>query len=170
MGDSWPVPEAPSTAEPAALEGRRAILSSRSLLAPCDIRGRVLCWQMLLDLSKTRAFRPLHWKAVVASRLWSPTRPDLLSVLATVAAALALGAASDRPPEPGCPLGPGFLSSRESERKAEAQFLAVPNPEKVHGYLRALTEEPHIAGTPQGLREAESVRDRLKQFGLDSQL
>jgi len=155
------------SARPSKDEGRSFPLVL--FFRPCDIRGRVLCWQMLLDLSKTRAFRPLHWKAV-ASRLWSPTRPDLLSVLATVAAALALGAASDRPPEPGCPLGPGFLSSRESERKAEARFLAVPNPEKVHGYLRALTEEPHIAGTPQGLREAESVRDRLKQFGLDSQL
>src|SRR5262245_22696436 len=99
---------------------------------------------------------------------WISRVPLFLAILAAFVAAS--GAASDRPQEGAASLGPGFLASLEAERKAEEQFLAVANPEKIRGYLRALTEEPHVAGTPQGLRAAEYVRDRQKEFGLDPQM
>jgi len=66
---------------------------------------------------------------------------------------------------------PGFTDATfEAERKAEAIFLAVPQPQKIRSALAALTEEPHVAGTPGGQRAAEWLRDRLKELGLDARL
>src|SRR5262245_18189489 len=65
----------------------------------------------------------------------------------------------------------GFLAgSREAEKKAENDLLATPTPERARGWLRALTEEPHVAGTPQGKKVAEYVRDRLVEFGLKAEM
>ncbi len=62
----------------------------------------------------------------------------------------------------------GFLAgSREAERKAELDMLAVPSPERERAWLRALTEEPHVAGTAQGKKVAEYVRDRLERGVLE---
>ena len=63
-----------------------------------------------------------------------------------------------------------FAGSREAERKAETEMLTTPTPEKERAWLRALTEEPHVAGTPQGKKVAEYVRDRLAEFGLKAEL
>jgi N-acetylated-alpha-linked acidic dipeptidase len=60
-------------------------------------------------------------------------------------------------------------SSREEEDKAEKAFLETPTPDKARVWLAALTERPHVAGTPEEKREADYVRDRLKEFGLDVQ-
>jgi len=64
------------------------------------------------------------------------------------------------------PLGfaPG---SREAELKAEKVLLDTPAPDKARRLLAALTAEPHVAGTLQEKKEAEYVRDRLKEFGLE---
>jgi N-acetylated-alpha-linked acidic dipeptidase len=65
----------------------------------------------------------------------------------------------------------GFLAqSREAERQAERRMLGTPTPERERAWLRALTEEPHVAGTPQGKKVAEYVRDRLLEFGLKAEL
>jgi N-acetylated-alpha-linked acidic dipeptidase len=62
----------------------------------------------------------------------------------------------------------GFApSSREAEESAERIFLATPTPEKARRWLAALTEEPHVAGTPQAKLEADYVRDKMKEFGLE---
>jgi N-acetylated-alpha-linked acidic dipeptidase len=67
---------------------------------------------------------------------------------------------------PGAP-AIGFLAaSRDAEARAEQIFLRAPAPERERAWLRALTEEPHVAGTPADKRSAEYVRDRLKEFGL----
>src|SRR2546425_543519 len=63
-----------------------------------------------------------------------------------------------------------FAGSREAERKAEMEMLTTPTPEKERAWLRALTEEPHVAGTPQGKKVAEYVRDRLAEFGLKAEM
>jgi N-acetylated-alpha-linked acidic dipeptidase len=64
----------------------------------------------------------------------------------------------------------GFLpASREAEDKAERVFIDTPTPDKAKIWLAALTERPHVAGTPEEKHEAEYVRDRLKEFGLDAQ-
>ncbi len=65
----------------------------------------------------------------------------------------------------------GFLAQgREAERQAERRMLGTPTPERERAWLRALTEEPHVAGTPQGKKVAEYVRDRLLEFGLKAEL
>ena len=70
---------------------------------------------------------------------------------------------------PRPPLG-FFAEGRKDQAKAEAAFLATPTPERVRAWLRALTEEPHVAGTAEGKRSAEYVRDRLVEFGLKAEL
>jgi N-acetylated-alpha-linked acidic dipeptidase len=63
-----------------------------------------------------------------------------------------------------------FPSSREAEDKAEKTFVETPTPDKAKTWLAALTERPHVAGTPEEHREAEYVRDRMRDFGLDPQI
>jgi N-acetylated-alpha-linked acidic dipeptidase len=65
----------------------------------------------------------------------------------------------------------GFLpASGGDEDKAEKVFFDTPTPDKARGWLLALTERPHVAGTPEEKHEAEYVRDRMKEFGLDAQI
>ena len=65
----------------------------------------------------------------------------------------------------------GFVAaSRDAERKAEIDMLGAPRPDRERAWLRALTEEPHVAGTAQGKKVAEYVRDRLQEFGLKAEL
>jgi len=61
-----------------------------------------------------------------------------------------------------------FPASIASQDRAEAAFLAVPTPEQAEKWSRQLTEEPHVAGTPNDKALAEMVRDRLKEYGFDS--
>ncbi|HXH27518.1 MAG TPA: M28 family metallopeptidase, partial [Candidatus Polarisedimenticolia bacterium] len=49
-------------------------------------------------------------------------------------------------------------------------FLGTPSPQRARGWLKTLTEEPHVAGTPEGKRLAEYVRDRMRDFGLSAEL
>ncbi len=65
----------------------------------------------------------------------------------------------------------GFLpGSRASQAKAEAHALAIPTPEKARAWLLALTEEPHVAGTPADHKTALFVRDKLRQWGWKADL
>ncbi len=67
------------------------------------------------------------------------------------------------------PLGfaPG---SRAAQRAAEANALAVPTPEQARKWLRTLTAEPHVAGTPADYKTALFVRDRLQEWGWKTEL
>ena len=77
------------------------------------------------------------------------------------------GGAASEAPRPRL----GFLSGgRDAERRAEQEMLSVPTPERERAWLHALTEEPHVAGTPQGKKLAEYVRDRLVEFGLKTEM
>ena len=61
-----------------------------------------------------------------------------------------------------------FASSLTAQRDAESVFLHTPAPDKARRWLAALTEEPHVAGTPQEKKVADYVRDRLEEFGLET--
>lgn len=61
-------------------------------------------------------------------------------------------------------------AGQEALRKAEATALAVPTPEKARAWLRTLTEEPHVAGTPADRATAEFVRDKLRSWGWQADL
>ncbi|MEE8526478.1 MAG: M28 family metallopeptidase, partial [Thermoanaerobaculia bacterium] len=87
--------------------------------------------------------------------------PGWLFLLVGFAAPMAL---ADEPP-----LG-FFPSAVESQLEAEAVFLSTPNGAKARRWLFQLTEEPHVAGTPQEKKVAEYVRDRLTEFGLEVEM
>ena len=74
-----------------------------------------------------------------------------------------------RYPRSASPLGfaPG---SRPRQLEAEAAALAVPTPENARKWLRTLTAEPHVAGTPADHKTALFVRDMLREWGWKADL
>ena len=65
----------------------------------------------------------------------------------------------------------GFSAARSSEeRRLEEQFRAVPQGTSAREHLRRLTEQPHIAGTPEDYATAVYVRDQMRSFGLPAEL
>jgi N-acetylated-alpha-linked acidic dipeptidase len=70
---------------------------------------------------------------------------------------------------PSLPLG--FApASRAAELEAEAQALSIPTPNSARAWLRTLTEEPHVAGTPADYKTAVFVRDKLREWGWKADL
>ena len=69
-------------------------------------------------------------------------------------------------PAPG-----GFAAgSLESQAKAEKVFLDTVTPASARKWLAALTEEPHVAGTPAEKKLADYVLARFKEFGLAAEI
>ena len=125
----------------------------------------------------------IHVRPSTSSRLVIPRPARFRRAAAIVAAATLAGALviagpaprADAPAPKAAADGPrprlGFLAaSRDAERQAEIHMLAAPRPDRARAWLRALTEEPHVAGTPQGKKVAEYVRDRLLEMGLKAEL
>ncbi len=48
--------------------------------------------------------------------------------------------------------------------------MGVPTPDAARTWLRALTEEPHVAGTPADYKTAVDVRDKLRSWGWQADL
>ncbi len=107
------------------------------------------------------------------SRILLPTVS--VSLFLTIIAAAGAGArarADDGDPAGGPP-GPAIgFSPRafEKQHAAEARALAVPTPENARKWLRTLTAEPHVAGTPADHKTAIFVRDRLREWGWKADL
>jgi N-acetylated-alpha-linked acidic dipeptidase len=109
-------------------------------------------------------------------RLWK-TRRDSLALAILVALWPGVIYASE--PTTSSPSGPtsstpaplGFTRrSRAEELRAEAAALAVPTPENARRWLRVLTAEPHVAGTPADHKTAIFVRDKLREWGWKADL
>ena len=65
----------------------------------------------------------------------------------------------------------GFApASRAAQAAAEMHALSIPTPDSARAWLRALTEEPHVAGTPADHKTALFVRDRLRSWGWKADL
>ena len=60
--------------------------------------------------------------------------------------------------------------SRPAQLEAEAHALAVPTPENARSWLRILTAEPHVAGTPADYKTAVFVRDKLREWGWKAEI
>src|SRR5262245_25150891 len=82
------------------------------------------------------------------------------------------GSSATPPPDPnGPPALLGFAPrSTGPEREAEAQALTVPTPENARRWLRILTAEPHVAGTPADYKTAVFVRDKLREWGWKAEI
>lgn len=61
-------------------------------------------------------------------------------------------------------------ASADANAKFEKVVLDTPTPANARKWLQALTEEPHVAGTPQEKKVAEYVRDRFTEFGLEVEM
>ncbi len=65
----------------------------------------------------------------------------------------------------------GFtLDGSAAERRWEEKFRAVPGPSSAREHLRKLTAEPHVAGTKEDYATAIYVRDRIRSYGIASEL
>jgi N-acetylated-alpha-linked acidic dipeptidase len=84
----------------------------------------------------------------------------LTCLAAFSALAIGIGEAAEKP------LG-FFAASRDAEARAEKVLLETATPDGARRSLAALTEEPHVAGTPQEKRVADYVRSRFAEMGLD---
>src|SRR5215470_15843893 len=63
----------------------------------------------------------------------------------------------------------GFRDSA-TERRVEAQFLAVPDPALAEQHLRTLTQAPHMAGTPEDKATADYVAQKFREAGLQTEI
>ncbi|MEO6214290.1 MAG: M28 family metallopeptidase [Vicinamibacterales bacterium] len=65
----------------------------------------------------------------------------------------------------------GFAAGAvEAQTRAEKVFLDTVTPADARRWLAALTEEPHVAGTPAEKKLADYVLARFKEFGLAAEL
>ncbi len=65
----------------------------------------------------------------------------------------------------------GFApASKAAQAKGEAHALAVPTPDAARAWLRTLTEEPHVAGTPADHKTALDLRDKLASWGWETEI
>ncbi len=60
--------------------------------------------------------------------------------------------------------------TQPNHKSLEQQFLAVPDPKQAEEYMRVLTLEPHIAGTPEDKKTADYVAGLFKSWGLETEI
>ncbi|HEV3122012.1 MAG TPA: PA domain-containing protein, partial [Isosphaeraceae bacterium] len=91
-------------------------------------------------------------------------------VLVIIGAVFGVSSAKAGPPA-DAPVPIGFApASQAAQARAEEHALSVPTPESARNWLRALTEEPHVAGTPADYKTALFVRDKLKSWGWQTEI
>lgn len=60
--------------------------------------------------------------------------------------------------------------SFEAQRRWEKRYLEIPDAARCRRYLRRLTAQPHIAGTPGDRRVTEMIYDEFKRAGLNPEI
>ena len=68
------------------------------------------------------------------------------------------------------PLAGYSVESSRAERQWEEKMRAIPDPEKIRGYMKQLSAEPHHVGSPYDKANAEWMLARFKEFGLDAHI
>ncbi|PYU97425.1 MAG: hypothetical protein DMG26_21430, partial [Acidobacteria bacterium] len=66
----------------------------------------------------------------------------------------------------GVPLGFSPQTWFEVEQRLEQRYLKIPSPARCRRFLRRLTAEPHVAGTPGDRRVTQFIYDEFKRDGL----
>ncbi|HEY5162554.1 MAG TPA: M28 family metallopeptidase [Terriglobales bacterium] len=61
-------------------------------------------------------------------------------------------------------------TQQRDQKSIEQQFLAVPDPKQAEEYMRVLTAEPHMAGTPEDKKTADYVAGLFRQWGLETEI
>lgn len=63
----------------------------------------------------------------------------------------------------------GFAAaSQAAQRELERRFLALPSADRARDFHRYLTDQPHVAGSERNRHLAEWVRDKWKEYGVDT--
>ncbi len=63
----------------------------------------------------------------------------------------------------------GFTSAAAAaERDRERRFQAVPAPDNLREYMRAISADPHHAGAPGSRKVAEYILEKFKSWGLNA--
>jgi N-acetylated-alpha-linked acidic dipeptidase len=70
---------------------------------------------------------------------------------------------------PRAPLG-FSTQSYETQRKWEKRFLEIPSADRCRKYLRRLTRQPHVAGTPGDRRVTQFIFDEFQRAGLKPEI
>jgi len=52
----------------------------------------------------------------------------------------------------------------------DQKFIAVPDPARAEQHLRTLTQEPHVAGSPEDRKTADYVAEKFKEAGLQTEI
>ena len=66
---------------------------------------------------------------------------------------------------------PGFSpTSAATQRRLETDAIALPSPENATELARALSRESHVAGTPAQARTRDYVIDRMRSWGLETEV
>jgi N-acetylated-alpha-linked acidic dipeptidase len=88
----------------------------------------------------------------------------MLPRIALAAALLPVALAAQQPM-------PGYAPQTAArQRPAEAAAVQAPSPEVARRHSRALTAEPHVAGTPAQRRTADYVIQQMREMGLETEV
>ena len=83
------------------------------------------------------------------------------------AVTIGVGARVVRNPQPM----PGYnAASATAQRGIEREAVAVPSPTNAAEHARALSREPHMAGTPAQARTRDYVIERMRAWGLETEV
>jgi N-acetylated-alpha-linked acidic dipeptidase len=93
-------------------------------------------------------------------------RASRLAPLAT-AVVIGVGATASQTPAPMSGYGP---ASATTQRRTEAEVIVLPSPANAEQFARALSRESHVAGTPAQARTRDYVIDRMRSWGLQTEV
>jgi len=83
------------------------------------------------------------------------------------AVTIGVGARVGQNPQPM----PGYNAvSAAAQRGIESEAVAVPSPTNAAEHARALSREPHMAGTPAQARTRDYVIERMRAWGLETEV
>src|SRR4029079_927068 len=89
-------------------------------------------------------------------------------VLLAFTAILTLGSTAGT--QPAAPIRGFTAQTSAAQRKAEETFRGLPKRENLREYMRAITEEPHHAGSPGSRKVAEYLLGKFKSWGLNASI
>jgi N-acetylated-alpha-linked acidic dipeptidase len=65
----------------------------------------------------------------------------------------------------------GFDSaSQATEVQREQQARAIPDAARVGDFIKRLSNQPHLAGTPQSQQTAQAILSQLREYGLEAEI
>lgn len=67
------------------------------------------------------------------------------------------------------PTLPGYSAANaDAQRRIESDAIGIPSPTNAGEYARALSREPHMSGTPAQARTRDYVIERMRAWGLET--